>query len=102
MVCCMLGMRRLGAVRVLFGVVWLMMLGPFAFAARPWGEPFAERTAEIAKAAASVSGGDADVILLLEDHRFVIQKDGKMVSTYRRVYRIMSASAVDDWASVEQ
>lgn len=98
----MLGMRRLGTARVLFGVVWLIMQGSLAFAAKPWDEPFAERTAEIAKAAASVSGGDADVILLLEDHRFVIQKDGKTVSTYRRVYRILTASAVDDWAAVEQ
>jgi Flp pilus assembly protein TadD len=95
-------MRRLRATRVLFGVVWLIALVPLAFAARPWDEPFAERTADIAKAAASVSASDADVILLLEDHQFVIQKDGKMVSRYRRIYRIMTASAVDDWASVEQ
>lgn len=96
-------MWRLGIARLLFGVICSLTVGPLAFAAQPWDEPFAEHPAEILKAAASISGGgDAGVVLLLEDHRFVIQQDGKTASTYRRVYRILSASAVDDWASVEQ
>jgi len=72
------------------------------FAARPWDEPFASKTAEISKAASVITDDDAEVVILLEDHNYVLQRDGKTASTERRVYKILTADALEEWASIEQ
>lgn len=90
------------AIRV-SSLVFCFFLAQFTLvAAQPWDEPFAGPPATIVKAAAAVPVSDAEVVLLLEDHRYAIQKDGKSTSVVRRVYRIVAASALEDWSSIEQ
>lgn len=82
--------------------VFLLVLTSNAFASQPWDEPFSSSTAQIVKSAAAIPNADAEVVILLDDYRYMIRKDGTSVSVFRRVYRVATAEALDDWASIEQ
>ncbi|MBV9266846.1 MAG: hypothetical protein JO061_11820, partial [Acidobacteriaceae bacterium] len=78
------------------------VLAPAAFCAQPWDEAFTGAPDAILKGAVAVPSGDAEVVVLLEDHRFAIDSSGRIDSVTRKVYRIVRANAVDEWGSVEQ
>ena len=72
-------------------------------AAQPWDAPFGGDPQAIIKAATSVhAADDAQVQILLDDRQFSIDKSGRMRSTFRRVYKVISQDAVEDWANIEQ
>ena len=71
-------------------------------AAQPWDDPFASDTAAILLEASQVPGEDDDpVIVLLDDWRFAVDKQGRTSTTYRRVYRIRQKEAVEGWSAIE-
>jgi len=81
----------------------LWALAPGLYAAAPWDAAFAKDTRAALEAAQRVSSAeDTSVVVLLEEHRYVIDREGRTASTLRKVYRILKEDAVEDWASVEQ
>ena len=84
----------------------LILVLPAAAAGRPWQVAFADNTKAILAAANEVAASEASenssVVILLEDHRYVVDKQSRTSSKIRRVYRIQKESAVDYWASIEQ
>ena len=44
----------------------------------------------------------ADAIVLLDEQKYSIDSAGRMTTTLRKVYRVLTADGVEDWASIEQ
>lgn len=74
-----------------------------ANAAEPWDNPFSSDTAGLLRSAGLLSAPeDQEVQVLLEEHLISVKSDGRVHSTFRKVYRILSQEAVEDWSSVEE
>ena len=74
-----------------------------AHAAEPWDTPFSSDTAGLLRSAGQLSvPEDQEVQVLLEEHLISVRSNGRVHSTFRRVYRILSQEAVEDWSSVEE
>ena len=74
-----------------------------ANAAEPWDNPFSSDTAELLRSARQLSVPEGqEVQVLLEEHRVSVTSNGRVHATCRKVYRILSAEAVEDWSSVEE
>jgi tetratricopeptide (TPR) repeat protein len=88
----------------LFLVVILFSLASGAArAAEPWDTPFASDTRAQIKAARDIPvPDDQGVVILLEQHKYVIDENGRTVFTIRKVYRILKEDAIEDWSSIEQ
>ncbi len=72
-------------------------------AAEPWATPFAKDTTQILREARNTPGPDgADVVVLLDEQKYSIDSSGRMTTTLRKVYRVLTADGIEDWASVEQ
>ena len=72
-------------------------------AAEPWTAPFVKDQSQLLVAAKAVSAPDgADAVVLLDEQRYSIDSAGRTTSTLRKVYRVLTADAVEDWSSVEQ
>ena len=70
---------------------------------KPWDDPFSGDTKAILEEVGRISAtGDWGPIVLLEDHRYVIDKSGRMTSTVRKVYRVPKPDEDEEWSSVEQ
>src|SRR5258708_31622002 len=90
-------------IRLFLGCIVTAVLMPDAHAAQPWDRPFADDLTAVMAAAQGVSvPADQSVIVLLEDHHYLIDKESRATSTIRKVYRILKEDAVEEWASVEQ
>jgi tetratricopeptide (TPR) repeat protein/transglutaminase-like putative cysteine protease len=76
---------------------------PASRGTEPWDLPFGSDAHTILQAARSISvPDDQSIVVLLEEHRYIIDENGRISSTIRKVYRILKDDAVEDWASVEQ
>ena len=70
-----------------------------ANAAEPWDNPFSSDTAGLLRSAGLLSAPeDQEVQVLLEEHLISVKSDGRVHSTFRKVYRILSQEAVEDWS----
>lgn len=45
---------------------------------------------------------DQSIVVLLEQHDYVIAENGRITATIRKVYRVLKQDAVEDWSSLEQ
>ncbi len=92
--------------RFLVKLLWLASIIAFVpqlYAADPWDAAFTDNTAAILEAAGKIQNkGDAEIIVLLEQHRYVINNDGRIASTLRKVFWMQREDAIEDWSSVEQ
>ncbi len=69
----------------------------------PWAGPFAKDTARVLAAARATLGTDgADAVVLLDEQRYAVDSAGRISTTLRKVYRVLTADGVDDWSSIEQ
>lgn len=81
----------------------LFSSAPSTHAAEPWDVPFAGDARAILQAARSVSvPDDQSIVVLLEQHGYIIDENGRIASTIRKIYRIIKEDAVEDWSSIEQ
>lgn len=91
--------------RIYLAVLLTLCFAQFQVAAAdaPWDRAFSSDTKSILDAAkAAQVPNDQSILVLLEEHLFSIDKQGRTRSVYRRVYRVLKQDAVDDWAAVEQ
>ena len=73
------------------------------FGAEPWEAAFAPDTAAILSAAQAVAvEDDPPVVVLLEEHAYTIDKQGRIASKDRHVYLVRHRDAVDEWSAVRQ
>jgi tetratricopeptide (TPR) repeat protein/transglutaminase-like putative cysteine protease len=80
-----------------------LCLPPYVSAADPWDTPFARDTDHVLAAAKAVKATEgADAIVLLDEQKFAIDASGRMTTTLRKVYRVLTADGVDEWSSIEQ
>jgi len=78
-----------------------LLLG--ANAAEPWDHPFTADTAALLKRANQLTAPEEqEVQVLLEEHLISVKSGGRVHATMRKVYRILTKDAVEDWSSVEQ
>ena len=81
----------------------LVVMSSWAHAAQPWDTGFNKDTRAVMEAALRVvSPSDQSVVVLLEDHRYTIDREGRTASTIRKLYRILKEDSIEDWASVER
>jgi len=74
-----------------------------ARAAEPWDVPFAGEPRAILEAARRIPVQDEQLaIVLLEQHRYVIDESGRTISKVRKVLRIVNADGVEEWSAIEQ
>lgn len=74
-----------------------------ARAAEPWDAPFAGDPRTIVEAAKLIPVPDEQmVIVLLEQHRYVIDENGRTLSKVRKVLRIVTEEGLEEWSSIEQ
>jgi tetratricopeptide (TPR) repeat protein len=72
-------------------------------AAEPWDAPFAGDPRAILEVAKLIPVPDEQmVIVLLEQHRYVIDENGRTLSKVRKVLRIVTGEGVEEWSSIEQ
>jgi len=86
------------------GLVFLFLayLGS-ANATEPWDNPFSSDTVGLLKSAGQLSAPEEQEIqVLLEEHLISVKPDGRVYSKFRKVYRILTEEAVEDFSSVEQ
>jgi tetratricopeptide (TPR) repeat protein len=84
-------------------VAALCLFATVCQAAEPWDLRFVPDTAGILQRAAALSApDDAEVQVLLEEHRISIDSKGHARFGLRKVYRILKEDAIEEWASVEQ
>ena len=68
---------------------------------RPWeAAPFTATPADVLKAAAADNPKDADVVILSRDTRYVFDAEGKKTMTERTVFRIVNATAIENWSAI--
>jgi tetratricopeptide (TPR) repeat protein len=80
-----------------------LLLATSLYGAEPWDVPFAGDVRAIVKAARDVSvPDDQAIVILLEQHRYVIDESGRTAFTIRKVYRILKEDDIEDWSSIEQ
>lgn len=66
------------------------------------GEPFSVEARELLAAAEAVElDHSADVVVLLEEHTYRFDDEGRAVSTLRRIYHVRGQAAVDGWGVTE-
>ena len=94
---------RIFTSRLLFPFIISIAVTSGLNAAEPWDVPFNSDTAATLKAANAVTVEDQQpIVVLLEDHRFTIENDGRVRGTTRKVYKVLREDAVEVWSSVEQ
>lgn len=87
----------------LFVVLCGTTLAQLGRGVEPWNTPFAKDTAHILAAARATPVPEgADAIVLLDEQKYSIDSAGRMTTTLRKVYRVLTADGVEDWASIEQ
>ena len=71
--------------------------------AEPWDAPFAGDPRAILEAAKLIPVPDEQMaIVLLEQHRYVIDENGRTISKVRKVLRIVTEDGTEEWSSIEQ
>src|SRR6266478_6682999 len=71
--------------------------------AEPWDAPFAGDPRAILEAAKLIPVPDEQMaIVLLEQHRYVIDENGRTISKVRKVLRIVTEEGTEEWSSIEQ
>jgi hypothetical protein len=74
-----------------------------ANAGEPWDKPFSSDTAALLRRAGQLTAPeDQEVQVLLEEHLISVKPGGRVHATLRKVYRVLTEDAVDDWSSAEQ
>src|SRR5712691_2091894 len=72
-------------------------------AAEPWDAPFARDPRAILEAAKLIPVPDEQMaMVLLEQHRYVIDENGRTLSKVRKVLRIVTEEGLEEWSSIEQ
>lgn len=85
-----------------FAVLCLSGAG-FVWGGQPWDSAFFADTRVILAAASQIAPAEhPEVLILLDDHRYLVHSDGRIDLTFRRVYRVEDQDAVDEWAAIEQ
>jgi tetratricopeptide (TPR) repeat protein/transglutaminase-like putative cysteine protease len=89
--------------RAALSVLFLLGIAlPSGGAPAPWDREFASDVKGILESAkAAPAPADQSVVILLDEQRFSIDRQGRATSTFRKLYRILSQDAVDGWASIE-
>ncbi len=94
---------RINSSSLCLGVIATVVLAPAMQAKEPWDAPFADNPKAILEEARRVAVPDGTgIIILLEQHQYVIDAGGRTVSTVRKVFWIAKRDAVESWSSVEQ
>src|SRR5258708_31658533 len=71
--------------------------------AEPWDAPFAGDPRAILEAGKLIPVPDEQMaIVLLEQHRYVIDENGRTISKVRKVLRIVTEEGTEEWSSIEQ
>ncbi len=84
-------------------LVLLLFSGTALLAAEPWDTPFAGNPQVILDAAKRIPTPESQsVVILLEQHQITVDEGGRITSKLRKVFRVASEDALDEWASVEQ
>jgi hypothetical protein len=72
-------------------------------ASEPWDAPFAGDPRAILEAAKLIPVPDGQMVMvLLEQHRYVIDENGRTISKVRKVLRIVTEEGLEEWSSIEQ
>lgn len=73
------------------------------FGAAPWDDSFFKaKGSEVISAASSLTRSDkGDIVVLLEEGRYSFDNEGRCNSSYRLVYRILTAAGASKWSNVE-
>jgi hypothetical protein len=72
-------------------------------AAQPWDAPFNNDAGAILKAASEVkTPQSSELVVLLDEQRYAIDDAGRINAKRRKVYKVLSADAVEDWSAIEQ
>ncbi len=72
-------------------------------AAEPWDVPFAGNPQVLLDAAKRIPVPETQpVLILLEQHQIVIDEGGRITSKVRKVFRVATEDALEEWGSVEQ
>src|SRR5438876_4938093 len=85
-----------------FAILATSVLLPAAPATTPWDAPFSGNTGAILEESRRVPVPDSQgAIVLLEDHKYTIDRNSRTTTTIRKVFRILQQDAVEDWSSIE-
>jgi len=69
---------------------------------QPWsGKPFAGEPKEMLAAAETVSAGEGDAVVLLDELQYTFDDRGRATSTSRLIFRLIDESAIDNWSTVQ-
>src|SRR5688572_13200821 len=78
------------------------VLLPAAPTTPPWDAPFSGNTGAILEESRRLPVPDGQgAIVLLEDHKYTIDRSSRTTTTIRKVFRILQQDAVEDWSSIE-
>ena len=84
-------------------VLFFSLAAGGAHAAEPWDIPFAnDARAQIIAARDIPVPDDQGVVVLLEQHKYVVDENGRTTFSIRKVYRIRKENEIEDWSSIEQ
>ena len=73
------------------------------YGAEPWDTAFSKDQAQLLAASKSATVPEgADVVILLNDLRYSIDSAGRTTTTLRKLYRVITSDAVDEWSALEQ
>ena len=74
-----------------------------AYGSEPWDIPFVDNAQAVLSAARQISApNDQAIIVLLEQHKYVIDEKRRITSTIRKLYRVINEEGAEDWSSIEQ
>src|SRR5258707_6477087 len=84
-------------------LIGMLAATAYTRAAEPWDAPLAGDPRAILEAAKLIPVPDEQMaIVLLEQHRYVIDENGRTISKVRKVLRIVTEEGMEEWSSVEQ
>ena len=86
------------------GSLFLILAPLFTFADEPWEKaPLTAEPAAVLRAAheAPVPEG-ADIVVLLDEHRYVFDTEGRAELTRRLVYRVLTQAGSQSWATAQK
>ena len=90
------------AIRFLI-LIGILSAAACARAVEPWDAPFTGDPRAILEAAKLILVPDEQsVIVLLEQHHYVIDENGRIISKVRKVVRIVTEQGAEEWSSIEQ
>jgi tetratricopeptide (TPR) repeat protein len=84
------------------GLLFALFITASAFADDPWdGAPFSADPKALVAAAEKVPAGDSAMVVLLDEASYSFETGGHTRTIWRRVYRIVDESAIEEMGTVE-